>query len=158
MMLVRTIVLIATHIGALAVGAAIGVYMLPILLQPDPPSEEELLATQDGTIYTARFRRDLRGSDFLHWGEGEVRVLRDKIVHVGHLSPGPDYHVYLVPEFVETEMEFLSVKHKSRRVGSVTTFKGFIIDVPAQLDVSRYTTVVVWCESFSQFISAAEYQ
>ena len=28
----------------------------------------------------------------------------------------------------------------------------------AGIDIERYTTVIVWCESFSQFISAAKYR
>ena len=40
----------------------------------------------------------------------------------------------------------------------VKTFKGFLVDVPTDTDVRDYTTVVIWCESFGQFISAAEYQ
>ncbi|MBX9926928.1 MAG: DM13 domain-containing protein [Hyphomicrobiaceae bacterium] len=34
---------------------------------------------------------------------------------------------------------------------------GFIATVPAGVDVSAYDTVVVWCESFSQFITAAKH-
>jgi hypothetical protein len=30
--------------------------------------------------------------------------------------------------------------------------------VPAGVDVGAYTTVVVWCEAFSKFISAAKYR
>jgi len=35
--------------------------------------------------------RNLKGSDLLHWGEGEVRVSRNRIAHIGRLAPGPDY-------------------------------------------------------------------
>jgi hypothetical protein len=40
----------------------------------------------------------------------------------------------------------------------VKTFNGFIVEVPAGIDVRDYNTVVIWCEAFDQFISAAEYQ
>jgi hypothetical protein len=30
--------------------------------------------------------------------------------------------------------------------------------VPEGVDVEDYTTVIVWCESFSEFITAARYQ
>ena len=102
--------------------------------------------------------RDLKGSNRLHWGEGEVRVSRNHIAHFGNLAPGPDYKLYLAPRFVDTEEAFLRVKDVSRRVGDVKTFKGFLVDVPTDTDVRDYTTVVIWCESFGQFISAAEYQ
>ena len=38
---------------------------------------------------TAKFKRDLEGSDFLHWGEGEVYIHEDRIAHKGALSRGP---------------------------------------------------------------------
>jgi hypothetical protein len=33
-----------------------------------------------------------------------------------------------------------------------------VVPVPATVDVSRYKAVIVWCETFSQFITAASYQ
>ena len=38
------------------------------------------------------------------------------------------------------------------------TFNGFLVDVPSGIDIAAYTTVVVWCEAFGQFISAAKYK
>ena len=62
------------------------------------------------------------------------------------------------PEFVETEAEFNRVKDSAVRVGDVKTFKNFIVEVPSTVDPSAYNTVVVWCESFGEFITAAKYQ
>ena len=90
--------------------------------------------------------------------EGEVRILRNKIAHIGRLAPGPDYKLYLTPEFVTDEASFLAVKSRSRRVGDIRSFDGFIVDVPPEVNASEYTTVVVWCEAFSQFITAAKYR
>jgi hypothetical protein len=44
------------------------------------------------------------------------------------------------------------------RVGDVKTFDNFIVPVPADVDPARYSTVIVWCETFSQFITAARYR
>lgn len=44
------------------------------------------------------------------------------------------------------------------RVGDVKTFKNFLVDVPEAVDVEGYNTVIIWCESFSQFITAAKYK
>ena len=77
---------------------------------------------------------------------------------MGRIAPGPDYKLYLTPEFVETEEDFERIKSRSVRVGDVKTFENFIVPVPPSVDVSRYSTVVVWCESFSQFITAAKYR
>jgi hypothetical protein len=87
-----------------------------------------------------------------------VSVTPRKVVHKGKLAPGPDYKLYLVPEFVEDEASFLSVKAQSLRVADVKTFDGFIVDLPAGTDVNAYTTVLVWCEAFSEFITAAKYR
>lgn len=44
------------------------------------------------------------------------------------------------------------------RVGDVRTFENFIVDVPPGIDPSNFTSVIVWCESFGQFITSAEYR
>jgi hypothetical protein len=154
----RIFTLTATHVATLAIGFLIGIYALPILTAPKGPESEALQTTIKAAQYTGRFERNLKGSDFVHWGEGDVHVLPDRIAHEGRLAPGPDYKLYLAPEFVDTKKGFLAIKEKSRRVGDVKTFNGFIIDVPPGTDVAAYTTVVVWCEAFSQFISAAKYK
>ena len=108
--------------------------------------------------FTAELTRELRGSDFVHWGEGTISVSSDAIVHQGNLAPGPDYKLYLVPEFVEHEDEFLPIKSSAQLIGDVKTFDGFIVNVPEGVDVTSYTTVLVWCEAFSEFITAAQYR
>ena len=153
----RFFVLLASHGAALAVGFAAGIYVLPILIAPPPPSAAEVQSAMGKAEYRARFRKDLAGSDALHWGEGDVAVGRKAIALMGRLAPGPDYKLYLSPEFAETEEAFLRVKAQSVRVGDVKTFENFVVPVPDGVDVSRYDTVVVWCETFSQFISAAKY-
>jgi hypothetical protein len=156
--MLRWLTLLVTHLLFLAFGFAAGVYMLPILTAPKGPERAELQATAAGALFTARFERNLKGSDFLHWGEGEVRIARDRIAHEGRLAPGPDYKLYLTSEFVDTKEGFLRIKSAARQVGDVRTFNGFIVPVPAGVDVEKYTTVVVWCEAFSAFITAARYR
>lgn len=154
----RWVLLAGTHLLSLAIGFALGVYTLPILTAKPGPDLAALQAAASGALFTGTFDRNLKGSDFLHWGEGEVRVMRDKIVHIGVLAPGPDYKIYLAPDFVDTKEGFLKIKAQSRLIGDVKTFNGIIVDVPPGVDVERYTTVVIWCEAFSQFISAAKYR
>ena len=38
------------------------------------------------------------------------------------------------------------------------TFEGFLIDIPADVNVEDYNTVLVWCETFGEFITAAKYR
>jgi hypothetical protein len=44
------------------------------------------------------------------------------------------------------------------RVGDVKTFEDFIVAVPDNVDPASSPAVIVWCESFSQFITAAQYK
>ena len=154
----RWIVLAATHGVMLAAGFALGIYLLPIITAPPSPDQAMLEESARSALYTAEFRRDLKGSDFLHWGEGTVSVSADRIAHRGSLAPGPDYKLYLVPEFVEDEEQFEAVRSSAIRLGDVKTFDGFLVDIPPNVDIEAYTTVLVWCETFGEFISAAKYR
>ena len=152
------LILLLTHAATLGIGFALGVYLLPVLVAPKAPSQGEVSAASSAAQYTGEFRRDLEGSDFLHWGEGKVSVGATSIALMGRLAPGPDYKLYLAPEFVDTEAQFERLKSRMVRVGDVRTFENFVVPVPPGVQVSRYNTVIVWCESFGQFISAARYR
>ena len=154
----KLIVLIASHVAALAVCFAVGVYVLPILTAPDAPSVAEVTSASSQATFTGQFRKDLEDSDFLHWGEGTVTAGPQSVTLMGNLAPGPDYKLYLSPEFVETEADFMRLKARMALVGDVRTFENFVVRVPDSIDVSGYNTVIVWCESFGQFITAAKYR
>ena len=44
------------------------------------------------------------------------------------------------------------------RVGDVKTFENFVVAVPAAIKLAKYSAVIIWCETFSQFITAAKYR
>jgi hypothetical protein len=158
-MKLRTIVLLAaTHLALAAAGFAGGIYALPILIAPPAPSASEVQSAAAPGGFSGRFRRDLKDSDALHWGEGLVTVGPAAVALMGRLAPGPDYKLYLSPEFVETEADFLRLKASMVRIGDVKTFENFVVAVPAGVDPSKYTSVIVWCETFGQFITAARYR
>ena len=150
--------LLVSHSFIGAVGFAIGIYVLPILIEPEAPSVSEVSAVADSAAYFAEFNRDLKGSDTLHWGEGKVSVGEHSISHMGKLAPGPDYKLYLSPKFVETEDGFNRLKSQMTLVGDVKTFNNFLVPIPLGVDPSQYTSVIVWCETFGEFITAAKYQ
>jgi hypothetical protein len=154
----RWMLWLVTHGIVFLVGFGAGVYVLPILTAPPSVDRQVLADTAKSAEFRATFTRDLKGSDVFHWGEGQVSVSRSAVVHQGKLAPGPDYKLYLVPEFVDDEASFLKVKAKSLRVGDVKTFDGFMLDLPASVDINAYNTVLVWCEAFGQFITAAKYR
>jgi len=154
----KAILLLITHLAVGIAGFVAGVYFLPILTAPPAPSEAEVAAVARGAAYTGEFRRDLADSDRLHWGEGTVSVARDTISLMGSVAPGPDYKLYLSPEFVETEADFERLKSRMARVGDVKTFDNFLVSVPASVNPEDYNTVIIWCESFGEFITAAQYR
>ncbi|OZG74659.1 hypothetical protein BTA51_06645 [Hahella sp. CCB-MM4] len=154
----KILLLIISHGLVLFLGFAAGIYTLPILIAPDAPSEDEISAVSGEALFGGRFRRDLAGSDGLHWGEGEFSIGPRSAVLEGELAPGPDYKLYLSPSFVETEDQFNALKSSMVRVGDIKTFKNFVVELPAGVNPADFTTAVVWCETFGQFITAAQYR
>ena len=154
----RLIFGLITHAGALAIGFALGIYALPILTAPASPDAEMLQSTAEDAMFRGELTRDLRGSDALHWGEGTISLTATQIVHEGRLAPGPDYKLYLLKDFAEHEDEFEPLKESAVRVGDVKSFAGFILDVPEGVNIEDFTTVVIWCEAFSEFITATQYR
>ncbi len=144
--------------AAVGVGFVLGIYALPILIAPESPGVQDVQSVANNARFTGEFRRDLQDSDALHWGEGKLYVGPDSIALEGRLAPGPDYRLYLSPKFVETEADFEALKSQMVDVGAVRTFENFMVSVPDSVDPSQYRAAIVWCESFAQFITAAEYQ
>ena len=151
MKILTRVTLLFTHTAAVAIGFAIGIYALPILIAPPSPSNEAVEAMSTRARYSAEFSRNLAGSDAFHWGE-------DYITLVGRLAPGPDYKLYLSPEFVETEAEFEALKTSMALVGDVDTFENFVVAVRPGIDLAEFSTVVIWCEPFGEFITSARYR
>lgn len=154
----KLIILTASHIAIALFGFGAGIYALPILMAPPAPELSDIRAAAEGIEYSGTFRRDLADSDFAHWGDGTVYVGKRAIALEGKIAPGPDYKLYLSPEFVETEADFARLKTTMVRVGDVKTFENFIVPVSESIDVAAFSAIIVWCESFGQFITAAEYQ
>lgn len=154
----RRLFLLLTHAATLCLGFGLGVYLLPILTAPQAPSAGEVQAVTGEALYKTEFHRNLKDSDTFHWGEGKVSISRQSISLIGRIAPGPDYKIYLSPEFVETEADFKRLKSSMVRVGDVKTFDNFIVPVPSNIDPGKYRAVIIWCEAFSEFITAAQYR
>ncbi|AQS37452.1 electron transfer protein with DM13 domain [Shewanella psychrophila] len=150
--------LVLSHVLAVGGGFALGIYYLPILIAPAGPDSQVLVLAAKNSLFVAEFSRDREDSDALHWGEGEVSIGSDSVSFSGSLSPGPDYKLYLSPEFVETEADFNRLKSSMVQVGEVKTFENFILPMSVSIDPSQYNTVIVWCETFGQYITSAKYQ
>lgn len=154
----KTAVLLFSHLAVGLAGFLGGIYLLPILTAPPAPEDAVVAAAAERAQFRGEFRRNLKDSDALHWGEGAVAIGPDLISLRGKIAPGPDYKLYLSPRFVETEADFLRLKPQMARVGEVKTFKNFAVPLPASVDPAAFNTVIVWCESFGEFITAAQYR
>ena len=60
--------------------------------------------------------------------------------------------------FGKVSGSFLEVKNNALLYGIVNTFNGFIVMNSYEVDVKEFTTIIIWCEPFSEFITAAKYQ
>jgi hypothetical protein len=147
-----------THGIALASGFALGIYLLPILVAPEAPSDNEVAASSQQAIFSGEFHKDLPGSDFVHWGEGTFSISKNQISFMGTLAPGPDYQLYLTRDLALTEQEFLLIKDQSAKIGSVMTFDNFILNLPENINPANFKAIIIWCETFGEFITAASYQ
>lgn len=147
-----------SHLSLLVIGFAAGIYVLPIITAQPSPDSATLREQASDAIFHSEIKNDLRGHDFLHWGEGRLSITPEAIVHEGSLAPGPSYKLYLVKSFVEHEDEFLPIKDQSLAVGDIRAYEGFVLDLPEDVDITEYTTLLIWCETFSEFITAAQYR
>tara|TARA_Y100001956_G_scaffold42368_2_gene41366 strand:+ start:3855 stop:4322 length:468 start_codon:yes stop_codon:yes gene_type:complete len=154
----KRILLVASHLVIGGIGFALGIYALPILTEPQSPPMHEVENVTNNAIFTGTFQRDRQDSDFLHWGEGSISISEKKIAFVGELAPGPDYKLYLSPQFIETEQAFNQHKASMVQIGDVKTFQRFTLPLPESVDVTNYNTVIVWCETFGQFITSARFK
>ena len=147
-----------THTISLSIGCMIGIYLLPIMIAPEKPSINEFQKVINSAQFDAVFVKDLKESDILHWAKGQISLSKTEIAFRGKISPGPDYKLYLTKKFVQTKKDFLKIKNQSVEIGEIKSFNGFIIPTKKEIDITAYNSVVIWCEAFSRFISAAKYQ
>jgi hypothetical protein len=71
----KKLILVVSHAFALGLRFALGIYALPILIAPSAPTSSQAASEASGAMYTGRFRRDLKDSDLLHWGEGTLSTI-----------------------------------------------------------------------------------
>ncbi|MGB2343913.1 MAG: DM13 domain-containing protein [Candidatus Puniceispirillaceae bacterium] len=138
-----------------AVGFGLGVYFLPILTAGPGLDQVAVQALATSAERRGRFVRDLPGSGAFHWGDGTIMMNANKIWLDGTILPGPNYRLYPAPEFVDDGAGFLAIKAESRQIGTVKTFENFALGLPPAIDLDEYDAVVIWCEAFKQFITAA---
>jgi hypothetical protein len=92
-------------------------------------------------------------------GVKPVRMPRRKLIAASRLRGACSRTASRAPASAPAaEAAALRLKSRMARVGDVRTFDNFVVPVPQSIDVSGYNTAIVWCESFSMFITAAKYR
>jgi hypothetical protein len=139
-------------------GVALGFFLFPFVFPPPPAAENLAEADRrvpvvaEGTFIHANPR------DPIHWGRGRVTVRQDSVFLEPdfEVGPGPKFHVYLVPKAPIRASSDLG-DQMFVDLGRLRAFKGSQrYAIPAGLDLSRFRSVVIWCEQFSVLISPAD--
>ena len=91
---------IPSHLALGFAGLLLSIYILPLIIAEEKPSQELSDIIKNDAIYKPIFVKGLKGSDFLHLGDGQISISKEKILFQGNLSPGPDYKLYLTKSFI----------------------------------------------------------
>ncbi|RZQ53329.1 hypothetical protein C1E23_09635 [Pseudoalteromonas phenolica] len=154
----KAIKLIFSAVLIFSFGFSMGIYTLPLMVAPPSLSMLELATAAQSAKYLVQIPDELDGSDLLHYGKGEFYISESKIVFKGKLAPGPDYQLYLSKQFVENESQFNEHKDSMLNISEVKRFDGFISVVPNDVDINQFNSVIIWCEAFGEFITAAKFK
>lgn len=129
----------------------------------EPIQENQQGAETPIILKSGEFDPGAQDSDRFHKGWGNVQILNfkgeHKIVFADDfkVTNGPDYKLYLVKEEnVETENFFEQIKEDSYQIAEIKQFSGFsTYEIPEEIPLDEIKGVVIWCESFSEFITYA---
>ena len=139
-------------------GVALGFFAFPYVFPPPPAAETLSTADKAAAVLARGTFIHANPSDPIHWGKGSTTVRADSVFLEPdfEVGPGPKYHVYLVPKApvrasgdVKDQM-FVDL-------GRLRAFKGSQrYAIPAGVDLSKFGSVIIWCEHFSVLISPAD--
>jgi hypothetical protein len=151
-----TVFLFGGVLGA-AFGVVLGFFLFPYVFPP-PEAMEQLTAAERGKLVAKGQFIQVNPSDPIHYGKGEVSVYQDVVfLHKDfEVGPGPDFHVYLVPKAdIRDAGEVTGTMYVD--LGRLRAFKGSQkYQVPAGVDLTKFPSVVIWCQQFSVLISPAD--
>ncbi len=140
-----------------AFGVAVGFFLFPFIFPP-PESAEQLAASERGRLVATGEFIHANPSDPIHYGKGKVSVYEGVVfLHEDfEVGPGPAFHVYLVPTATVRDAGQVTGK-MFVDLGGLRAFKGSQnYKIPGGVDLSKFPSVVIWCEQFSVLISPAD--
>lgn len=139
-------------------GIAVGFFAFPYVFPPPPAAEQLTHADRERPVLATAMFIHANPSDPVHWGKGSVTVREDSVfLHEDfEVGPGPKFHVYLVPKAMIRASSDLKGQ-MFVDLGRLRAFKGSQrYTIPAGVDLSKYQSVIIWCEQFSVLISPAD--
>ena len=138
-------------------GLGLGIFLFPYIFPP-PEAMETLNKTEAGELVAKGAFIQPNPNDPVHYGKGEVSVY-PRTVFLGEgfeVGPGPDFHVYLVPKAdIRSSSDVTETMYVD--LGRLRAFKGSQnYAIPAGVDLTKFPSVVIWCQQFSVLISPAD--
>jgi hypothetical protein len=153
------IFVVGALLGAVA-GFAAGIFIYPFVFLADIVGADKVENVAARKVIAKGTFIHANPSDPIHHGRGGLTVF-DGLVHLEadfEVGPGPAFHVYLVPE-KNVVPDTPVAKLMFVDLGRLKAFKGSQnYAVPPGVDVTRFGSVVIWCEHFGVLISPAALQ
>lgn len=140
-----------------AFGVALGFFAFPYVFPP-PEAAETLAAEEQTRVVAKGMFIHANPSDPIHYGKGGVTVYENTVFleQDFEVGPGPKFHVYLVPKAMVRESAHVA-QTMFVDLGRLRAFKGSQqYTIPAGIDLSKFDSVVIWCEQFKVLISPAD--
>jgi hypothetical protein len=139
-------------------GVALGFFLFPFVFPPPPAADQLSEADRRGAVLAEGRFIHANPSDPIHYGKGSVTVRQDSVFLNAdfEVGPGPKFHVYLVPKAqIRSSGDLAGQMFVD--LGRLRAFKGSQrYAVPSGLDLSKFQSVIIWCEQFSVLISPAD--
>jgi len=145
--------------GALgaAFGVALGFFLFPFVFPP-PEAMDRLTQAEASKLVAKGQFIHANPSDPIHYGKGGVSVYENVVfLHEDfEVGPGPAFHVVLVPSAdIRDAGQVTGTMFVD--LGALRAFKGSQkYPIPAGVDLTKFPSVVIWCEQFSVLISPAD--
>ena len=147
-------------LGTIA-GAGGMLIVFPFIFPPPIVAEPAPGGTATSRLGTFRFDDKAPGRDFVHWADGTGAIYqadRTTVVRFDEnfrAGPGPNYWIYLntVPVGEEGAFNADGQRKKIAPLKSFTGGQNYVL--PAGIDISKYRSLTIWCESFSVYIGSA---
>ena len=138
-------------------GVLLGFFIFPYVFPPPPATETLTEADRTRLVATGTFIH-ANPSDPVHYGRGKVSVYERAVFLEPdfEVGPGPAFHVYLVPKpSIRSSSDMKDVMFVD--LGRLRSFKGSQrYAIPAGIDLTKYPSVIIWCERFGVLISPAD--